>query len=327
MPHQFLLVRFRVIFFPIFVLLIDFYNQRTMNLKALLQRFRAWQLEPYTYEITTKKPHQCFNCGNQFEGNYCPACGQRYSVGPMGWSPEEKDSAPLWGILEPGTLGSFILQILGRPGYMISDYLSGRKRVCSSPINMLCYVAIAVVLILRLTGNDGTALIQSMGENPGVMGVCLNWMVSNIDWAVLIQTGLLIIPTWLLFRFAPKHAHHSLVEGFYIQVFMAALVLICIMLRAAIANWLILLVPICNFIVYRQLFGYGFWGTLWRTILCVGFVFYLFAVLIVTVKYLNGELPTGHSTATVIAMAAALIAAGIGVLLLGWWISKKTATR
>lgn len=298
-----------------------------MNLKALLQRFRAWQIEPYKYEITSDKTQKCFNCGEEYHGNYCPVCGQRSDDGPIGWKPEGEDPAPLWGLLEPGSLVSFILQLIGRPGYMIDDYLSGRKQACKSPINNLCYVAIGAILILRLTRNDGTALIQSLGENPGLMGVCLNWMASNIDWAVLIQTGLLILPTWLLFRFAPKHGHHSLVEGFYIQVFMASIVLICIMLRAAIANWLILLVPICNFIVYRQLFGYGFWGTLWRTILCLGFVFYFFAVIIVTVKYLHGELPAEHSTATVIAMAAALIVAGLGILLLGWWISKKTARK
>jgi len=296
-----------------------------MDIKALYQRFRAWQLEPYKYEITSDKTHNCFNCGEQFHGNYCPVCGQQYTEGPMDWKPEGEESAPFLGFFEPGCLGSFILQLLGRPGYMIDDYLSGRKRVCKSPINKLCYVAIAVVLVLRLTGKDGS--VQSLGDIPGLMGVCLNWMASNIDWAVLIQTGLLILPTWLLFRFAPKHDHHSLIGGFNIQVFMASLVLICIMLRALIADWLILLVPIFNFIVYRQLFGYGFWGTLWRTILCVGFVFYLFAVLIVTVKYLNGELPADHSTAVVIAMAAALIAAGVGVLLLGWWIGKKTAHK
>ena len=298
-----------------------------MSLKALLQRFRAWQVEPYKYEITSDKTHKCFNCGKEFKGDYCPACGQRYSIGPMGWSPEGVDPAPLWGLFEPGCLGSFFLQLIGRPGYMIGDYLSGRRRVCKAPINKLCYVAIAVVLVLRLFGNDGSELLQLTDDIPGIMGACLKWMASNIDWAVLIQTGLLILPTWFLFRFAPKHDHHSLVGGFYIQVFMASLVLICIMLRATIANWLILLVPICNFIVYHQLFGYGFWGTLWRTILCVGFVFYLFTIIIGTVKCISGDFPTEHSTIAIIAMAFALVAAGVGILLLGMWIGKRMASK
>jgi len=300
---------------------------RTMNIKALLQRFRAWQIEPYKYEVTYDKTHKCFNCGEEFKGNYCPACGQCYNEGPTGWYPEGEDPAPFWGLFEPGCLGSFFLQILGRPGYMIDDYLSGRKRGCTSPIDKLCYVAIGVVLILRLVGNNGSSLLPSVDDSSGIMGVFLTWMTSNIDWAVLIQTGLLILPTWALFRFAPKHDHHSLVGGFYIQVFMASLVLICIMLRALISDWLILLVPICNIIAYRQLFGYGFWGTLWRTLLCLGIVMFIFAVITMMSMCLMGKYPTTHSSGEVVAMALALIAAGVGVVWLGWWISKKTARK
>ena len=107
---------------------------------------------------------------------------------------------------------------------------------------------------------------------------------------------------------------------------MASLVLICILLRA-ISDWLILLVLICNYVVYRQLFGYGVWGTLWRTVLSIGIIFYIFAVLMATIKYLQGELPIDHSTATVVFMAITLIVAGIAVLLLGYWIGKKTAQK
>ena len=299
-----------------------------MNLKALYQRFRAWQLEPYRFECESEKTHKCFNCGEEFEGNYCPVCGQYYNEGPVAWSPEEKaPSRPLWGLLEPGSILSFFLQLLGRPGYMIGDYLKGRKQVTGSPIENLCYAAIGAALILSLTGNDSNGWIQSADGGLGLMGICLAWMSSHLDYAALIQTALLILPTWALFRFAPRHPHHTLKEGFFIQAFMASLVLICIMLRALIADWLILLVPICNFVVYRQLFGYGIWGTLWRTILSIGIVFYIFAVLMVTARYLQGELPANHSAGTVVAMDVMLLAVGLGTVLIGYLIGKKTAHK
>ena len=298
-----------------------------MDIKALFQRFRAWQIEPYHFERMSKKTHQCFNCGNTFDGDYCPVCGQNYGEGPVDWTPEEKSHEPLWGLLEPGSLTSFILQILSRPGYMINDFLNGRKKVTGSPVSMLCYIAAATLVVLSFTGKGGGEWFESMDGELGLYRVCLQWMSEHLDWAVLFQALLLVFPVWVLFRFAPKHSHHKLKEGFFIQAFLAAIVLICITLRALISDWLILLVPICNFIAYRQLFGYGFWGTLWRTLLSMGIVMYVFAVISMTCLCLAGKYPSTYSSGAIIALAVALIAAGVGVVWLGWWISKRTASK
>ena len=298
-----------------------------MDIKALYQCFRAWQIEPYQFKYETEKSHRCFNCGKQFEGNYCPVCGQYYNEGPVDWTPEEKPHKPLWGLFEPDTIGSFILQILSRPGYMISDFLNGRKKVAGSPLSMMYYVAAAVLVVLSLVGKSGSDMIGSMDRDLGFYGVCLQWMSEHIDWAVLIQAVLLIIPVWVLFRFAPKHSHHKLKEGFFIQAFMTSVVLACIMLRALISDWLILLVPICNFIAYRQLFGYGFWGTLWRTLLSMGIIMFIFAVISMMCLCLAGKYPTTYSTGAIVGIAVGLIAAGVCVVWLGWWISKKTASK
>ena len=295
-----------------------------MDIKALLQRFRAWQIEPYQFNYRSKKSHQCFTCGTNFDGDYCPLCGQAYEKGPVGWSPEDKPHKLFFGLLEPGSIGSFIIQILGRPGYMISDFLKGRKRITNSPLKVLCYFAAATLLVLSLTGTNTSEWVESVDGDLGLFGVCLAWMSEHMDWAVLIQASFLIFPVWALFRFAPKHSHHNLLEGFFIQAFMTAIVLVCIMLRVLISDWLILLVPICNFIAYRQLFGYGVWGTLWRTLLSLGIVMYVFAVISMMGLCLAGRYQSTHSTGAIIAMAIASIAIGVGVVWLGWWISKKT---
>ena len=108
---------------------------------------------------------------------------------------------------------------------------------------------------------------------------------------------------------------------------MAAVVLVCIMLRALVSNWLILLIPICNFIAYRQLFGYGFWGTLWRTLLSMGVILYAFAVISMMWLCLIGRYPSTHSSGAIIAMGAVLLAIGVAVVWLGWWIGKKTERK
>ena len=317
-----------MMFFPIFgPQFATAKKTKAMDIKALYQRFRAWQIEPYQFERKSKKTHQCFNCGTTYDGDYCPVCGQNYEKGPIGWSSDEKSHKPLFGLFEPGSIGAFIVQILCRPGYMISDFLNGRKRVTGSPISMLYYIAAATLVVLSLTGKSGSELIESMDGELGLYGTCLAWMSEHLDWAVLFQALLLVFPVWVLFRFAPKHSHHKLKEGFFIQAFMTAVVLVCIMLRALISNWLILLVPICNFIAYRQLFGYGFWGTLWRTLLSIGIVFYVFGVISMTCLCLIGRYPSTHSSGAIVAMGLALLAAGVAVVWLGWWISKKTERK
>jgi uncharacterized oligopeptide transporter (OPT) family protein len=50
---------------------------------------------------------------------------------------------------------------------------------------------------------------------------------------------------------------------------MSSLVCLLSVVGVIIRNyWGLLPLPIYYFITYHQLFGYGWWGTLWRTILC-----------------------------------------------------------
>ncbi len=294
-----------------------------MSLKSFIQRFRAWQREPFCYDIKPGRCYHCANCGNTFEGNFCPACGQKYNVAKKDLPPEDKDTTLLLGFTEASSVLSYLIQIFARPGYLIGDYISGRQRVCGSPIDMLCYVALAVMLVNGFVGNAVTDKTLSVTAESGVLRTILEWLVSHLDWATLIQTVLLIIPTMLLFRYAPRHAHHSFVDGVYIQLFMSSLVLFCIMLRALFGDWTTILIPIFYFIAYHQLFGYGVWGTLWRTILCLGIILYLAGVIMMGIFYVSGAFSTVHSAGTVCSMLVALLLLGIGIFLLGWWIGKK----
>ena len=296
-----------------------------MNLKSIYQRFRKWQREPFSYETKPGVKYHCANCGNTFEGNFCPACGQRFSVFQKDLTPEEKkDPTLIWGF-EADTLLSFLVQLIGRPGYLISDYINGRQRVCGDPINMLCYVAIGTMLVNGLTGNVFTDKSLAWEEAAGIPAMVLTWLASHMDWAILIQTLLLIPPTWLVFRHAPRNSRHSWVDGFNIQVFMSSLVLICVLLRSFVGEWELSLIPLAYFVAYRQLFGYGIWGTLWRTLLSIGSVFYLFGVLMMAWMYLSGKYSTIHSVKGTLGMVAVLIILGAGLLFLGWWIGKITA--
>ena len=94
---------------------------------------------------------------------------------------------------------------------------------------------------------------------------------------------LAILPTWFLFRYSPRHTAHTLPEGFFIQVFLANIMLIwgflimpLIMMNYYLYSYLtIFIFALYYTIVYRYLFGYGLWGTLCRC----GFILFVVAFI------------------------------------------------
>ena len=295
-----------------------------MDLKALYQRFRAWQKDPVQFKISSEGAHRCVNCGNTFEGDYCPVCGQHYSVGRADWGMVIRDFKEFQGV-SAGSVLLFLLQMLGRPGYLISDYIRGRRQVCGDPISVLCFTAMVVLLVTNLFGKAGADAAISTAGTSGLMAGILNWLNDHLEWAIIIETILLVFPTWLLFRFSPKHTLHSIPEGVYIQLFMGSLVLLLILLRTLLGKWILVLVPIYYYIAYRQLFGYGVWSTLWRTVLCLGIIFYFFGIAMMVSMRISKAFWAQHTTWEFLSMFGAFLLLGAGILYLGYWIGKKTA--
>ena len=44
--------------------------------KSLLSRIRQWQPKPEDYSFSSTETQHCYNCGNDYVGNYCPHCSQ-----------------------------------------------------------------------------------------------------------------------------------------------------------------------------------------------------------------------------------------------------------
>ena len=298
-----------------------------MERRSFYQRFRAWQLNPFKPEKTDGRSHRCANCSEEFQGNYCPRCGQAHDVGKVGWGTLFHEFRDNLGFGDPGSFLFFVLQLFGRPGYMISDYLHGRRKVCSAPAGRLALIAGITLLVLGFVRKDAAPEALPGAEVGGFLGTVLGWLSSHLEWAVIIQTALLAFPTWLLFRYAPAYPRHTWPEGIYIQLFMGSIVLICIMLRAVAGNVVLLLIPIYYYIAYKQLFGYGIWGTLWRTVLCFGIIFYFFGISMAVSLRLSGGFWAGHTTWEFLSMFGAFLLLGAGLLALGWWFGRRSGIR
>lgn len=85
--------------------------------------------EPHYVNRHEDSVQHCCNCGTEFADNFCPRCGQRAEVGRVGWNSVKENVALLWG-MDSRSLTYTLDQLLGRPGYLVRDYISGRRLVC-----------------------------------------------------------------------------------------------------------------------------------------------------------------------------------------------------
>ena len=116
------------------------------SLKEHYQRFKRWQREPIQY-IQGEEEHRCANCGLIYTGHYCPTCSQRAGLGRIGWHSVSRGVMDMWGLgMRSRSVLYSVWQLLLRPGYLISDYISGKRQVSFPPIKMLFIISVAYAI-------------------------------------------------------------------------------------------------------------------------------------------------------------------------------------
>ena len=230
--------------------------------KQYYRRYCRWQQSlPHYVNRHQDVMQHCHNCGTEFRDNFCPRCGQRAEVGRVGWNSIRDNIAILWG-LDSRSLTYTLVQLMGRPGYLVRDYVSGHRQVSFPPVKMLVIVCLFVVIFESVfhLENDVVTIKFNVKEVDDIIA----WINSQKSWATLFVQSILILPTWLVFRYAPGYPRHTLPEGFFLQVFLSVQAL----LLSFFGYWNgvveSVLCEVYTYITYRQLFGYGWWSTLWR---------------------------------------------------------------
>ena len=195
----------------------------------------------------------------------------------------------LWGFGSRSMLHT-LQQLLFRPGYLISDYISGKRQVSFPPVKMLFFVSVIVVFwiyyLLPMLAGDS---FDIYGGRVDFIDGFAAWTRGHFVWTHFILAIVFILPTWVMFRYSPRHTRHSFPQGFFIQIFLLVLNLIVsfIILSPVIlydfdAYYAVCVVVLVVYyvITMRQLFGYGIWGTLWRMMFVFGVSTYLSTALI-----------------------------------------------
>lgn len=291
-----------------------------MNIKEKYKRFKAWQLNAFDWEYDETEHHQCANCGHDFVGNYCPHCSQKEGLGRITWKRVFQSTAEVWGMHNRSFLYS-LWQLIWRPGHLISDYINGRLQVSFPPVKMLVIMGVISVLIDNLFG---VVEVKKVVGDSSLVNQFFAWTKDSPGWGWLIMTCFFIIPTWCIFRYAPRNTKHTLPQGFFITVFMAVMVLIVDDLADFFGDYFYILLPLCYFYSYRQLFGYNFWGNFWRVAITLVSGF-LLATLALTIAELLTTTPKSY--ADEFKAIGDLIFCSVVPILVGMYISKKTFKR
>ena len=243
----------------------------TDQLKEKYYRFKQWQERPYEYKLHSENANHCINCGNEYVGNYCPICSQKADMGRISWKSVHSGLMDIWGLGTRSLLYT-VWQLLWRPGHIIGDYIDGKRQVSFPPVKMLFIVAVLYSMLYYWLLSKAISIDGVVENEIRAFDDFSNSVKNYYSWYALIMAMLAVLPTWFLFRYSPRHTAHTLPEGFFIQVFLANIMLILcfltmplLVMNYYIYSYLaICLLAFYYTIVYRYLFGYGLWGTLWR---------------------------------------------------------------
>lgn len=310
------------------------------KIKLYYEQLKQWQRDSLRHIQSTPSSdtHHCHCCENDYTGNYCPTCGQRAGEKRLTWNSVRKGIMDVWGG-GSRALPYTLLQLLLRPGYLIADYIGGRRQVSFPPVKMLVIVALVVFLISDWVNPTTVNPTGEVHLAFTLLDRLLDMLDTHYDWAVLLLISFFIIPTHIIFRHSPRCTHHTLPEGFFIQVFNSTQIVIFILLFNLIgavvddepvwfdyASFTILFLIIYR--TYRQLFGYSHWGTAWRLVMV--FVAGLMLLLFIIVSGFCVQLAFEHNWARLGRnLTHALIYATLGTLpiLVSVWINHRAISK
>ena len=112
----------------------------------------------------SSKVQECKNCGETYEGRYCPTCGQKHDVKRYEIAGIIKDIITDAIDLEHGFMRSF-LELFWRPGYMMRDFLNGKRKDYSKPFKAIFVLATIYLVAAHLL--DPASFVKQK-EEPNI---------------------------------------------------------------------------------------------------------------------------------------------------------------
>lgn len=107
----------------------------------------------------------CLNCDTVYTGSYCNRCGQSRNTPRYRFSNAFRNILGGFTNIDNG-FGRTLLDLLYRPGYMIRDFIAGKRILYFRPFQTLFVLAALYIMAVQLV--DPEALKEKKGKSPDV---------------------------------------------------------------------------------------------------------------------------------------------------------------
>ena len=115
-------------------------------------------------DTKTVKTTKCLNCDTEFEGNFCPECGQRADTGRF--TVRFIFEILLKAILSnDGGVWITLKSLFTHPGQMMVDIINGKRKSYFSPFPMLFLTLSLYVIIFTFTGSNKKSYDELYAED------------------------------------------------------------------------------------------------------------------------------------------------------------------
>lgn len=228
----------------------------------------------------------CIDCGTEFEGNYCPKCGQSAKTKRI-TTMDTIRSIFVSFLMGDSKFMNTCLQLFIRPGVMVRNYLYGRRARLMAPVPMLVRLVAVYLLITFLTNTtigsyhvvDESVKSHMHSETLIMFTDFISRIMSNSVLYSLLSAALFVVPFYLLFRKKTIERHDgsrlrlNMAEHFCALVYIScqnmllALILLPlhdILWLRNIADIIFLILPI---VMYRQIYQLSWFSSFWRCLL------------------------------------------------------------
>ena len=235
--------------------------------------------------------NHCLNCGREYEGNFCPYCGQKGDTKRLQLRTIFVVIASVFIKRDNKTL-STIRGLIAFPGNIARDYILGRRIRHNAPMPLLVGL-VALYTILTFSIPDAVTpynVINPMGQSveglSPTMSAFVVFMKSVFDnkvYFALISSIMNVVPYWFVFRRCKLERPDgrllplNLAEHFFTMLYLACINMLLAFFvlplnltpsASASVNFVSLVLPTLFTIhLYRQLLSLSWIRSLWLTLL------------------------------------------------------------
>ncbi len=144
---------------------LDFISPWWTPCKIRLRALHIKMMRGKQVPVASEESNTCLNCGTVYTGSYCNRCGQSRNTPRYRLSNAFRNILGGFTNIDNG-FGRTLLDLLYRPGYMIKDFIAGKRILYFRPFQTLFVLAALYIMAVQLVDPD--ALKEKEKDSPEV---------------------------------------------------------------------------------------------------------------------------------------------------------------